>query len=96
MYAEGLQTDVERLTYVLLEETLQVTLTPSAYFREMMELEVTVPVNTTAEIVVLGARVESLLESSVSVNQVDGISAITQLETGVSLRAGSGDYQFNW
>ncbi len=61
-----------------------------------MALEVTIPANTTAEIVLPNAQVESVTESGLPLNQVEGISAVSQTEKSVSIAAGSGEYQFRW
>ncbi|WP_256758936.1 family 78 glycoside hydrolase catalytic domain [Cohnella sp. WQ 127256] len=61
-----------------------------------MELEVTVPVNTTAEIHLPGAVLESVRESGASLIQIVGISSVEQGDNAVVLVVGSGQYTFSW
>lgn len=71
-------------------------------------LKVTVPVNCTAEVVVPGAKIDSLREgdmpikqvieqlasTEMSLRQISGIMEVEQVEGGVRLLVGSGSYTF--
>jgi alpha-L-rhamnosidase len=61
-----------------------------------MTLEVIIPVNTTAEIVLPNAQAETVTEIGLPMNQVDGITLVSQNGKNVWISAGSGHYQFSW
>ncbi|MGI2294903.1 family 78 glycoside hydrolase catalytic domain [Paenibacillus sp. GXUN7292] len=61
-----------------------------------MELLVVIPPNTTATIVLPGADSDKTMESEIPLQQTEGISSVEQVENGVSMLAGSGEYRFTW
>ncbi len=63
-----------------------------------MELAVTIPANTTADILLPGADLAAALEGSskLASGPVDGITSAEQVDSGVLVRAGSGKYAFSW
>lgn len=61
-----------------------------------MELQVTIPPNTSAEIKLPGAVQERVKENGMALHQIPGIGAVHQLEDGVAVMAGSGEYRFEW
>ena len=66
-----------------------------------MTLEAAVPANTTAEIVLPGAELDAVLESGRKLAAGDGgdaagIVSAKQVEGGVLVSAGSGEYTFTW
>jgi len=65
-----------------------------------MELHVTIPPNTTAEIVLPGADRRFVKEGGAALEQAEGLTAVKEHAdlggTGVSIRAGSGNYRFTW
>ncbi|WP_077619355.1 alpha-L-rhamnosidase [Bacillus sinesaloumensis] len=61
---------------------------------EEVKVEVEVPANTTATILLPTARIEGVKENGVDLFKADGITDVTQTDEGVSLVAGSGTYQF--
>ena len=61
-----------------------------------MELLVVIPPNTTATIVLPGADSDKAKESEIPLQQAKGISSVEQVENGVSMLAGSGEYRFTW
>jgi len=62
----------------------------------VMELLVTIPVNTKATITLPGASLKTATEGGVDVRQADGIASAIETEAGVRLEAGSGCYTFCW
>ncbi|GBF72445.1 alpha-L-rhamnosidase [Paenibacillus sp. 598K] len=62
----------------------------------VMELLVTIPVNTKATITLPGASLETATEGGVAVRQADGIASAIETEAGVRLETGSGRYTFSW
>ncbi len=61
-----------------------------------MTLEVTVPANTTAEILLPNATLETARENGSKLDAADGVAAVREAESGVELTVGSGQYSFNW
>ncbi|MCD9020827.1 glycoside hydrolase family 78 protein [Cohnella silvisoli] len=61
-----------------------------------MELEVSIPPNTTAEIQLPGAGSDSVKESGIALNKATGVDSTEQTDKGVVLTVGSGDYKFSW
>lgn len=62
----------------------------------VIELGANVPVNTSAEIVLLGASIETLTENGAPLDQVEGILSFTECEDHVLVVVGSGSYQFKY
>jgi len=60
-----------------------------------MELEVSVPANTTAEIYLPGAMLETAAESGKALKEAAG-GAVKQLDASVRVAVGSGKYSFTW
>jgi alpha-L-rhamnosidase len=60
------------------------------------EFQVAVPPNTTAEVILPGAAVGAVTENGAALKQGADLTAIIQLEKGVSVMVGSGEYRFNW
>lgn len=66
---------------------------------DAMELQVTIPANTTAEIVLPEANLSRVQENGVALDQQEllpGIVSVTQTEEDVVIEAGSGEYRFTW
>ena len=61
-----------------------------------VEVQVSVPANTTAQITLPGAKINLVEESGVHLEAVAGIVSYTQTEDGVCLQAGSGTYCFTY
>ncbi|WP_372637161.1 family 78 glycoside hydrolase catalytic domain [Cohnella sp.] len=61
-----------------------------------MELEATIPANTTAEIKLPNAKLETAKESGSRLEAAAGIASVRQEEDGVTLTVGSGRYSFSW
>ena len=61
-----------------------------------MAIRVTIPANTTAEIVLPGATLEAVKENGMLLEYAGGISHAGQCVEGVRLEAGSGDYRFEY
>lgn len=61
-----------------------------------IEVNVTIPANTTAEIVLKGASYGGLTEGGKSLDVADGILSVAENENGVTLQAGSGSYSFRY
>ncbi len=61
-----------------------------------MAIRVTIPANTTAEIVLPGAALETVKENGVLLEYAGGISHAGPCDEGVRLEAGSGDYRFEY
>ncbi|WP_379147081.1 family 78 glycoside hydrolase catalytic domain [Paenibacillus sp. sgz500992] len=61
-----------------------------------MEVQITVPANTSAVVILPGAALQGLLESRVPVEQAEGIYSTLPAETGVQIEMGSGSYQFTY
>ncbi|MGM7722691.1 family 78 glycoside hydrolase catalytic domain [Metabacillus sp. Hm71] len=61
---------------------------------ENITIEVNVPANTKATIILPFAQLKSVKESGVLLPDVEGVSNVNQIEEGVSLEAGSGTYRF--
>ncbi|NBD25426.1 alpha-L-rhamnosidase [Paenibacillus glycinis] len=59
-------------------------------------LHLTVPANATAEVVLDGVTPAELTEGGVAASEVDGVFAIAETGTGVSLTVGSGTYAFRY
>ncbi|RED64950.1 family 78 glycoside hydrolase catalytic domain [Cohnella lupini] len=59
-------------------------------------LEVTVPANTSAEVHLPGAWLDSATESGSVLSEAAGIASATQLEGAVAVAVGSGEYEFSW
>ncbi|WP_123039600.1 alpha-L-rhamnosidase [Cohnella candidum] len=63
---------------------------------DRISVNVTVPVNATAEVVLRGATVAGLKESGKLLAEGDGILAVTENEDGAVLSVGSGTYAFEY
>src|SRR5690606_8251566 len=61
-----------------------------------IELEVTVPANTTARVRLLGAKIGNVKESDTPISQADGIISFTDPGDSVDILIGSGAYQFTF
>jgi len=59
-----------------------------------IEVRVRIPANTTAEIVLPGARANGLLEGNQELQSAEGILSVTEMEQGLRIEAGSGSYRF--
>lgn len=59
-------------------------------------LEVTIPPNTTAEVVLPGARVGNVMEGKTAIRNVNAIAGIAQQGDDVTLTIGSGVYHFEY
>jgi len=57
-------------------------------------VQVKIPVNTAARIILPGATLAGLTEGPVHVQQADGIISAVEADEGVTLTAGSGNYSF--
>lgn len=57
-------------------------------------VSITIPANTTAEVHLQDARLETLLESGRSIFEAEGIYTRQQSADGVTITLGSGSYQF--
>lgn len=71
-----------------------------SYWRQkdgVLEMEVTIPPNTTAEIVLPGAGdPEAVRESGTSLKDAKGIADISMETDGIRVSAGSGTYRFKY
>jgi alpha-L-rhamnosidase len=63
---------------------------------EAMFVEVNIPPNTTASVLLPKANQAVLLENGTAIDQTVGISGAKQISTGVELTLGSGDYRFTY
>lgn len=73
--------------------------TKSSSNDQKMKLEVTIPVNTTAEILLPYAEMEKVTESGtllMATTTNSGIQDVKQLDHSVRVVVGSGDYAFSW
>lgn len=61
-----------------------------------MTLQVAIPANTTASIVLPGAKLASAAESGSVLAEASGIFSAAETEAGVAVEAGSGQYSFTW
>lgn len=61
-----------------------------------IELEVTVPANTTARVRLLDAKIENVKESDRPLSQADGILSFTDPGDSVDILIGSGAYRFTY
>ncbi|ULT59852.1 glycoside hydrolase family 78 protein [Neobacillus drentensis] len=61
---------------------------------EEVTIEVEIPVNTTAQIILPFANKEDVKENGIIITKVEGIFDICQTDKGVSLVVGSGQYRF--
>ncbi|GGF99150.1 family 78 glycoside hydrolase catalytic domain [Paenibacillus abyssi] len=59
-----------------------------------MRIEVKIPPNTTAEIHLPGAALEAVTENGIKLSEAAGISSVTDMDTGVRVLVGSGEFQF--
>ncbi|CAM4212355.1 glycoside hydrolase family 78 protein [Paenibacillus alkaliterrae] len=60
-------------------------------------LDVTIPPNTSAEVHLPSASAESkITESGTALSEADGITAVADSVTGITIKAGSGSYRFAW
>jgi len=62
--------------------------------QEEVSVEVEVPVNTTAQIILPHARLEAIKENGVYISEVEGVLEITTIKEDVCLVVGSGSYHF--
>ncbi|WP_442956397.1 family 78 glycoside hydrolase catalytic domain [Paenibacillus sp. YIM B09110] len=63
---------------------------------DRMEVEVRIPGNTTAEIVLVGAKIADTTENGVTLDQTEGIESITENENHLLIVVGSGSYRFHY
>ena len=78
-------------------ETMYGTLSNSwAIANGVMTMSVSVPANTTAQIVLPNATKETILESGSTLSIARGIYNISQEKTGVVIQAGSGNFSFRY
>ncbi|MBD0383824.1 alpha-L-rhamnosidase [Paenibacillus sedimenti] len=61
-----------------------------------IEIDVRIPPNTTADIVLQGATVSSLRESGLGIDQALGIHSVQESQQGMLLSIGSGSYRFTY
>ena len=61
-----------------------------------MEINIEIPANTTAEIILPGAVIGKILENGKKPADSEGISGMEQLDNGVKLNIGSGKYHFRY
>lgn len=61
---------------------------------EEVRMEIEIPVNTTAQIILPHAKIETVTDNGVSIGEADGVLEITQIEEGILFVVGSGSYQF--
>ena len=61
-----------------------------------MKLQVTIPSNTTATVILPGALLENVSESGRKLEASEGVSSYGQISEGVKLELGSGVYQFSY
>lgn len=61
-----------------------------------MELQVTIPANTTATVELPGAAADGVTESGTALAAAAGVGSVAATAGGVILTAGSGAYTFNW
>ncbi|GGN99225.1 alpha-L-rhamnosidase [Saccharibacillus kuerlensis] len=63
---------------------------------DSIKLKAVIPPNTTAEIVLPHARLESVREQSTAIEQADGVFSCIQEDDRVILQVGSGTYSFSY
>lgn len=63
---------------------------------DSVEMQVLIPSNTTAEIIIPTMNQDSILESGTPIEQVIGLSIVEQMSEGLKLLVGSGDYYFKF
>ncbi|WP_339302310.1 alpha-L-rhamnosidase C-terminal domain-containing protein [Paenibacillus sp. FSL H7-0737] len=63
---------------------------------DSVEMQVLIPSNTTAEIIIPTMNQDSILESGTPIEQVIGLSSVEQMSEGLKLLVGSGDYYFKF
>lgn len=63
---------------------------------DLVELQVLIPSNTMAEIIIPTLKQNSILESGAPLKQVIGLSSVEQITEGHKLMVGSGDYHFTF
>lgn len=61
---------------------------------EEIQVKVQIPPNTTAEIVLPNAKLNSIQEGGYSLDLVDGIHSVTETDIGLLIEVGSGSYLF--
>ncbi|WP_339286557.1 family 78 glycoside hydrolase catalytic domain [Paenibacillus sp. FSL E2-0201] len=61
-----------------------------------VEMQVLIPSNTTAEVMIPTMKQENILESGIPIEQVIGLSSVEQMPEGQKLIIGSGNYQFTY
>ena len=61
-----------------------------------MNVNVTIPANTTATVILPEAKLAETKEGETHVNQVKGIESSKQTADGVKLEIGSGSYKFSY
>lgn len=59
-----------------------------------MKVEAVIPPNTVASVILPGAAMDQVLESTVPVAYAAGVHSVQQTEAGVQLELGSGGYEF--
>lgn len=59
-------------------------------------MQVLIPSNTTAEVMIPTMKQENILESGIPIEQVIGLSSVEQMPEGQKLIIGSGNYQFTY
>jgi alpha-L-rhamnosidase len=63
---------------------------------DRIEVNVTIPANTTAEVVLRGAAIQALQEGDRQLAAVEGILSVEETEQGVRMEVGSGTYRFTY
>ncbi len=61
-----------------------------------LELQVAIPPNTQADVVLPGAEREAVLESGAPLSATEGIVAFAEAAAGLTVTVGSGSYSFRW
>ncbi|MDQ6417946.1 family 78 glycoside hydrolase catalytic domain [Paenibacillus sp. LHD-117] len=63
---------------------------------DRIELEAIIPANTSAEIVLMGAKAGDIVENGITLDQTKGILSITENDDHVLIMVGSGEYRFQY
>lgn len=63
---------------------------------EQVQIDVEIPVNTTAHILLPNVKIESIEENGIPLNEAKGIFSLLQMENSVSIVVGSGAFHFKY